>query len=88
MVLTTVASMKTFAIGQFESATTGPDARPPVTIDGANLTLLIVEDDPNLLRTLTYSLTRAGFRLPHPTEKLDSRMPTSWAISLTSSSLM
>jgi DNA-binding response OmpR family regulator len=56
--------MKTFAIGQFESAnTTGPDARPPVTIDGANLTLLIVEDDPNLLRTLTYNLTRAGFRV-------------------------
>src|SRR5687768_4673858 len=56
--------MKSFASGQFQSViASGLENRPAGSIGSENLTLLIVEDDPNLLCTLTYSLTRAGFRV-------------------------
>ncbi|CAN5723852.1 response regulator transcription factor [soil metagenome] len=56
--------MKTFAIQRLASDVRS--ALPSSTthlVEGEVTTVLIVEDDPSLLSTLTYNLTRAGYRV-------------------------
>jgi hypothetical protein len=56
--------MKTFATQRTESTEQSSTAAPFCNAaQDEELTLLIVEDDPNLLSTLTYNLMRDGYRV-------------------------
>ncbi len=56
--------MKTFAMSHYEqSAPPVPPKAAPAESHAEGLTLLVVEDDPTLLSTLAYNLTREGYRV-------------------------